>query len=447
MPSFWFPMLLTIVTQSASTTTLTGIVRDDEGRPIAGATVFISTAAPRKGLGVLCPSCYPDCRKTTVSDGTGRFALEDLDPELKFRLFVVARDFAPAYTPDHVVPGMGEEMIALTPRDLDARKPEQVMRGRVHDENGNPVPRAIVETHGLRRARAGRRGFSDLLPLPRGDTDRLAVTDDNGRFRLGVAKNGDALYLLVKAPFLAHFKTGPLAAGKTVHTISLGTGVTVTGRVVSKGRALSEVGLGMVQTDRDNKGYLGRFEFGTDSRGQFSIANMPPHQKWYIYGLMDTLKSSGCIPVQTVTTGAHGSTLDLGDLEVQPGFRISGRMVLADGKAVPPDTQVILSRERGVSDSQTVRVGPDGHFTFDGVPAEHVQIFTKVSGYHPSQKIPSLDVNFPEFIFGKVTADIQTFLLPLEPGPAPKIDYRQSVEEEKRRRAEPLRGAPVEKPL
>jgi hypothetical protein len=33
--------------------TLTGVVRDSQGRPVARATVFIRTAAPRKGAGVL----------------------------------------------------------------------------------------------------------------------------------------------------------------------------------------------------------------------------------------------------------------------------------------------------------------------------------------------------------------------------------------------------------
>ena len=34
-------------------TTLTGTVTDKAGRPLSGATVFIRTAAPRKGVGVL----------------------------------------------------------------------------------------------------------------------------------------------------------------------------------------------------------------------------------------------------------------------------------------------------------------------------------------------------------------------------------------------------------
>jgi hypothetical protein len=33
--------------------TLTGVVQDDKGQPLAKATVFIRTAAPKKGVGVL----------------------------------------------------------------------------------------------------------------------------------------------------------------------------------------------------------------------------------------------------------------------------------------------------------------------------------------------------------------------------------------------------------
>jgi hypothetical protein len=33
--------------------TLTGVVSDKAGRPLPGATVFVRTAAPRKGVGVL----------------------------------------------------------------------------------------------------------------------------------------------------------------------------------------------------------------------------------------------------------------------------------------------------------------------------------------------------------------------------------------------------------
>jgi len=38
---------------AAERATLTGVVKDDQGRPRVGATVFIRTAAPRVGVGVL----------------------------------------------------------------------------------------------------------------------------------------------------------------------------------------------------------------------------------------------------------------------------------------------------------------------------------------------------------------------------------------------------------
>lgn len=46
---------LALAAEPAGTTrlTLTGVVQDDHGRPLAKATVFIRTAAPRQGVGVL----------------------------------------------------------------------------------------------------------------------------------------------------------------------------------------------------------------------------------------------------------------------------------------------------------------------------------------------------------------------------------------------------------
>jgi hypothetical protein len=38
---------------SATRPTLTGVVKDASGNPLAKATVFIRTAAPRHGVGVL----------------------------------------------------------------------------------------------------------------------------------------------------------------------------------------------------------------------------------------------------------------------------------------------------------------------------------------------------------------------------------------------------------
>src|SRR5262245_42745466 len=74
---------------------LRGTVLDETGKPITNATVFIYTAGPKQGTGVLCPSCYADCRKRTATSGNGGFTIASLDPELRFQVLVVAASHQP----------------------------------------------------------------------------------------------------------------------------------------------------------------------------------------------------------------------------------------------------------------------------------------------------------------------------------------------------------------
>src|SRR5688572_3149802 len=76
---------------------LTGVVKDQEGKPLREASVFIYTAGPKEGVGILCPSCYADCRKRTRTDSEGRFKIESLDPALLFRVLVVAKGHRPEF--------------------------------------------------------------------------------------------------------------------------------------------------------------------------------------------------------------------------------------------------------------------------------------------------------------------------------------------------------------
>ena len=176
----------------------------------------------------------------------------------------MARGFAPAYTPKHLEPEAGDVAIRLKPHDLDRRKPERVVRGRVVNEDGDPVARSIVEPVGVSRGQGGSFSFSALDRL---GIDVLAVTDDDGEFRLGVGADGDALYLLIKASFLAPVQTNPYrcrAGARRDDQARPKASRLRTGRVVRKDRPLTDVGMGMVQVNRNVIGYLGHFEFGTD---------------------------------------------------------------------------------------------------------------------------------------------------------------------------------------
>ncbi len=356
---------------------------------------------------------------------------------------MVAGGHVPTYLPGHIVPEEGPAAIALKPHDLDRRDVSRVLRGRVVNEDGDPVPRAVIEPMGVRRERSSQFGGLDDLGI-----DPLAVSDDEGNFRLGVGHGGEGLYLRIKAPFLATARTDPAAAGPTVHTFTLGPGVTVSGRVVEDGEPLAGVALGLVQRDRNSERFVGDFEYATDAEGRFAFANIPPGDAWNLYGLMESLKSHGAIAVRPLQTGAHGDTVEVGDLEVEPGSRLAGRVVLADGKPVPPGTRVLLSRE-DAWDSQTATAGQDGGFSFAGVPAERVSLSVRVPGYHPSPKNGSFDLLNQGGLLGKVEGDIAGLRFLLDPGPPPERDFgrfqKEDFEEYRRRQDGPLRGVPPER--
>ena len=65
-----------------------------------------------------------------------------------------------------------------------------------------------------------------------------------------------------------------------------------------------------------------------------------------LYGLMSSLREHGAVGVREVRTGKSGSVAEVGDLEVRAGHKLSGRVVLADGKAVPAGTRCCWGARR-----------------------------------------------------------------------------------------------------
>src|SRR5678816_1457699 len=105
---------------------LAGTVKDNDGKPISQASVFIYTAGPKEGTGILCPSCYADCRKHTTTDSNGRFKIESLDPMLLFRILVVAKGKEPKFVPK-VDPATKPLDVALKPA-REGLKADQQMK-------------------------------------------------------------------------------------------------------------------------------------------------------------------------------------------------------------------------------------------------------------------------------------------------------------------------------
>src|SRR5262249_13206098 len=146
------------------------------------------------------------------------------DSTLVFRLLAVADGYVPARTPKAVDPQKGPVTFALRPHDLDRRDPALVLRGRVLDEDGKPVSRAVVEPFGFQKGQSGQ--FGGLKGF-----DELALTDEKGDFRLGIPEPGLEVYVLVSAPLRARRVFQKLATGPQAHNLTLLQGVTVTGRL------------------------------------------------------------------------------------------------------------------------------------------------------------------------------------------------------------------------
>lgn len=369
----------------------------------------------------------------------GQFALKDLDPELVFRLLAVAEGYTPSLQAKNVDPSAGPVKFTLTPHDLDKRAPTLVLRGRVLDEQGTPIPEAVVEPFGFRKGDSGQ--FGGLTGF-----DPLTVTNKAGEFRLGVPDAEVAVYVQVSAPFKSNRIFKMLKPGPKSHDLTLLAGVTIIGRLVKNGKPLAGVAVGTIQKDRNVESFVGEFKAATDARGKFEIRNVPPEETLSLYGLMESLQEHGALGVRDVNTAKSGSISDVGDLEVTAGYKVTGTVVLADGKPVPAGTRVVLGREEAWDVQQAV-VDDQGRFTLTGLPSEHYGLSVNVRGYRLSSKNASLDVFGGSRLIGVVRADTDGLRVLLESGARherPEFNQELAKEYDRRRNA-PLGGAPAEK--
>ena len=128
---------------------LTGIVRNAEGTALTNASVFIFTAGPRKGAGIMCPCCYADCRKSATTGSEGKFEIASLDPNLVFEILVLAPGYIPTFI-NKVDPAKGPLEVRIKPRAATNLPPSQIVLGRVVNAANEPIARAVVAVHWTR---------------------------------------------------------------------------------------------------------------------------------------------------------------------------------------------------------------------------------------------------------------------------------------------------------
>jgi len=404
--------------------TLTGAVTSASG-PIADATVFVHTAAPKQGTSSTCPSCYLDCRKRARTTADGRFTIPALDARLRFTLLVVAKGYAVKLVP-RVDPAAGAQTISLETRDLAALPPGLIVRSRVLGPDIHPVRGAVVEVKGVTSGSTTRHTGHGV--------DEVVITDEDGAFALASHQPVSRIYATVEAASLAK-RTVVLSPGQNAD-IKLVDGASLVGRLLDRGRPIAGAEIAMVQQDRAPGAFLGPTQAMTDAQGRFVFVQVPPGLEVFVYGRMESLGTRGQPALVTAETGADHAMTDLGNLSVRPVHVVAGRIVLTDARPMPAGTRIHLSRQEAW-DWLEAEVSPDGHFRFEGVPPEPVALSTRVKGYRFSSRNPSLDW-LNDRIVGTVTGDLAELTLELAP---------ENERLHMRKPADGVDSQPLERPL
>lgn len=409
---------------------LFGRVVFKDGTPVTNATVFVYTGGPKTGSGVVCPSCYPDCGKSAKTGTKGEFTIAALDPNLIFRLLVVAPGCEAQFM-GKTDPTQGEKKITIAPLSPDKLKSSTRIAGMIMDEDGVALAGATVSPEGVSYGSGTSWGGTDRY------VDPLAVTDERGQFWLFCTNNVDRVHAVVEARGVAK-RWVELTPGRD-HLIRMQEGVTVTGKVLRGGQPVKAVVLGLVTKERRCGENLRCDELATDKDGFFLLPNVPPGIEFVLYAKMESLHDEAVFS-KIFTTGATGSKTDLGPLEVQPAHRVAGRVVLTDGKSIPENTRLFLGRE-AAWDHTEATLDAEGRFEFRGVPPESVGLNLRVPGYKFSKRNASLDW-LNGGLVGRVDGDIPELTLLMEPG-----EWRYNGDEgeapngESQPREKPLRGA------
>jgi hypothetical protein len=380
--------------------TVAGKVVDSDGKPLSGATVMVYHAGVKTGYSTFCPSCYEDCGKRTRTDAAGSYSLAKLNSDLWFELLVVHDGYAPAFVKANVsADGMAPTAILHT-RTL-ASDPTRVVKGRVIDGVGNAVPDAVVNSVGVENDKGPLIGTIPGL-------DPLAVTNDDGEFEIVYAKPAKRMLLSVEARTLAR-KFAVLATGPDRQTIELARGATIQGRLMQGGKPVGNAEIGLIGQARGGFGpqltIIGtpysELRVGTQEDGSFALSNVPVQTNWYLYAKMESVASRGATEPKACATTQPEETVNVGEIQLRPGYHLEGRVLLSDGKSVPEGMRLIITSQR-VWDSQTAVLDKGGHFTFLNLPEGAYSISPAVRGYSlPNGQYDvetSIERNFTDFV-------------------------------------------------
>ncbi len=366
------------------TAELSGRVVDEQNQPVEGAIVAISTAKPRVGKAMTCPSCYRDCTKRTRTDSAGRFKFEGLSVELWFSLSagasghqgVVTKYYDPAQQPK----------IELMLESLRPTTSNTLIRGTVVSQAGVPIANAEIRCGEIcGKDRIYRNTDSSVTPL--------TLTDAGGKFQISVGDSIRSLDVRVFATGYApqEFHWQPAASSSL--SFVLDRSASIRGQLLLDGVPLAAVEVGMMLKPDRTATVFTAAEMTTDKQGYFQFDQLTPDVEYHLYTHTGQ-HADGVLPISAIQAPAPGLLADLGSIPAQRPQRLTISVCSEDGVPLPMDGYVAIDRNgawRGTQLDLSRR--PRAEVSLDDVPNETFQISVRVPGYVVVKTNPQLVVD------------------------------------------------------
>jgi hypothetical protein len=362
--------LMALFVGQADGLVLRGTVVDSDGKPVANARVDISTAAPRVGPQLFCPSCYRDCKKSTRTDKQGKFEIGGLDAKLKFSVLASAIKKKAQMT-KLIDPLGGEVTIAL--ESLQDNLPEsRLVQIQVVNDRGQPISGALVEPVGGKTSKRRWGGLTKGVDP--------AVSDAQGRINLPLPEDFLAVDVNVIAQGYAGALGSQLAPGPKQHKLVIPSGTRITGRLVHNGMPVSGISIAVVQVDRSaNHLFIKAVGDVTNSEGKFTFDQLPANEDYAIFTLVGDGPQKQVISTKRFKAASDRQQRDLGDLQLISPLRIAGRVELLPGQSIPPNAKLTISRNPAW-DLIAIPIATDGSFVVEGLPPETYTLRLAVKG-------------------------------------------------------------------
>jgi hypothetical protein len=381
--------------------TITGKVIDSAGHPLRDATVMVYHAGVLNGYSTFCPSCYKDCGKHTKTDESGVYTISKLESGLWFDLLIVRDGYAPEILQLKDVSTGTAPTATLKARPSILGVTSHALKGHVVDGQGNAVRDAVITPWGVDTEEGSIFGTIPGLVA-------LAVTNQNGDFELVYEKSAKRVLITVEARTLA-LKFATLVAGPRRQTIELFRGATVKGRLVQEGKPVGDAEIGLISQRRGGFGPALRIvgdpypeiRVGAQRDGTFVISDVPNRVHWFVYAKMESVAPRGASETRACLTATPGGIVDVGDIQLRPGYRLQGKVILSDAKSLPDGMRVMITSHY-VWDSQTALLDKDGRFKFVSLPKGEYSISPAVRGYslpgHDREIQTSVERDMDDFV-------------------------------------------------